>query len=175
MRKIFFLTVSSIFLLSSVSYSQECGTGTNYVNFIQKESIKYELFSVTPKGMNWYSQEAKDWIQKNLPFFYERIEPNGYSLLKPVESKDKRVEQFLKKYKVENFEPIILTNPQLTKAEGNTQNGVISFITGETLSQPLILKLSSKKYGNFYFLGAFLGGCSRSETFDLIKNLRTIP
>lgn len=172
MLKLSFLIIFSILSFTFASYGQACGRGTYTIIFVQKESIKYELFSVTPKGMNWRSQEAKDWVAKNLSFFYEGMKPTDYSVLR-FKNINEKADGFLKKYDVDNFEPIVSTNPDAVRIEGKSYEGSISFQTHETLSEPLILKLTSKKYGKFYLFGNFLGGCSRSEILDFTRNSRT--
>lgn len=173
MIKLTFLIIFSILSLTFASYGQACGTGTFRIAIVQNDSIKFELFSITPKGMNWYSKEAKDYVAKNLSFFYEGMKTLDYSVIR-IKNINQKAEKFLKKYDVDNFEAIVTTNPSAVKIEGKSYEGVISFQTHETLSEPLILKLSSKKYGKFYLYGAFLGGCNTNVILDLNKNTKTV-
>lgn len=173
MLRLSFLIIFSILSLTFASYGQMCGGGTYRIVFVQKEAIKFELFSVTPKGMVWYSQEAKDWVTKNLSFFDEGINQTNYCVLRD-KIKDKKAKEFIEKYKVSNFESIVGITPSETKLEGKSKNGIILFKTWETLFQPLILKISSKKYGDFYLFEDFLGGCRRTLTLDLNKNTKTL-
>ena len=182
MLRLSFFIIFSILSFTFASHGQQCGNGTYRLEVVQKVPIKYELYSVTPKGMRSYSQEAKDWAEKNLPFLYEdlslfwrKMHTNTHFVLRD-KAKDKKTKKFLKKYKGENFESIVGTNlSEVVKIEGNTFNGFINFRTGETLSQPLLLKFTSKKYGEFYLFGTFFGGCNFSITIDVEKNFFTSP
>lgn len=174
MLRLSFLILFLILSFTFTSYGQQCGNGVYTLDFVQKDPIKYELYSITPKGMDWRSQEAKDWAKKNLSFFYE--ETKSMNRLRSVlldKNKHQKVRDFLKQYKIEDFESFRVSHPKMVKAEGNIQYGVITFNTGEILYEPLIFKLISKKYGEFYLYGNFFGGCSRKEILDLSKNTIT--
>lgn len=121
------------------------------------------MFSINPRSKDINSKENKLLIELygGLKFDLD----NWFHLKFRV--KNKVAETFLRNYKDENFVYISGTHPSQTRIGGSSENGVIKFKTYETLDQTTLLKLSSQKYGNFYFLGGFICGCDRSDTFDL--------
>ncbi len=84
--------------------------------------------------------------------------------------KRKPAENFLKNYENEEFRNLEELSYRPNKFEGNSETNSIKFNTVETSQAMAILKISSKKYGKFYFIGNFLGGCNRTGTFDISKN-----
>ena len=167
MLRLYLLILFAILSFTFATYGQSCPEAIYTINFVQKEPVKYELFSVVPKGKNYRSEEFQKWLFSEL-FKNEIMELDSFYLRNKI--KNKNAEKFLKNYNAENFEPIRGIQPDQSKIEGKVENGSIKFQTYETNFQLALLRISSEEYGKFYLLGRFLGGCYRTDLIDLKKH-----
>lgn len=163
------LIVFSILLFSFSSYAQDCGRGTYTISFIPKGKVNFKLFSLVPKNFPLNEEnsfnEFQKWFSKVFPQFNLK---NTYTYCCHItQIKRRSAENFLSGYKENDFKSLKELNNLPNKLEGSSAGNLINFKTIETLNYPTLLNISSEKYGEFYFIGVFLGGCDRSDTFDL--------
>ncbi len=173
------LIIAFFLFLSATAFGQRCGAGYRTVkiyalNGLEAKNLKYEYFSLTPKGLNFKDKKSIKFIEDTLfPDRENKIYANFYG---PEIIENEVAEKFLKDYKKENFysiqrdSDIYYQNIKDIKLKGMIENGVIKNFVGETYLYNFLMKISSDNYPSVYVAGTHFGLCSRTENILLKKD-----
>lgn len=163
MVKIWLLTFFCLLILASNGFSQACGRGFYQIDLNTESSVKYKLFSVTPKNADYSEPKTQDAIGQ---IFFPSENKTGKFWFTALKVENYLAEQFLTNYEAENYEPVY----DELKSSGVSEKGSIKLVTAEAYSAPFLLRLSSKNYRTSYFIGDFLGGCEKTINISLEKD-----